>query len=381
MLISVASAFIVSRLIFYLTALFATTFIPAVSPNGPAADLIEVSWQWDGFWYSNIITEGYSWNPDTHSNVAFFPLFPMLVRLLADAFGGADIYIVVVMLNHVLFLWALTAVWLYAEGKAGPDAAGRTVLLLSLFPTAFFFSAGYSESVFLLMCATSLALLHRRRFFGAGVAGLLASLARPAGVLLIVPYAIEVWRDRAGAKRPTGWLRKVAPAVLIPMGIGLYALYLGTRFSDPLVFSKAQQAWGREMTFPLLALGRATVAVVAPQSHALPFFMNIVNVAASIGALALAAALWKADASGAAFVTLAVLVYLTYPVGPGSAAWDPWQGNSIQSMARYVSTLFPMFLPIARWAWKPQRMAVVAGVFVTLQVMLAALFMRGHYVF
>jgi hypothetical protein len=381
MLLSVGGAFLVSRLIFYLTALFATAFIPAVTAVEAPSDLIGVSWQWDGFWFLSIINDGYSWQPGVHSNVAFFPLYPMLVRLVSEVFSTSSVLTVGVMVNHVVSLLAFVAVWFYAEHTANREVAGRTVLLLSVFPTAFFFSAGYSEPVFLLSCASCLVLLQRGKLLLAGTAGLFASLARPAGLLLVIPYAIVLWRGRSSTHGPLQWLSKVAPAALIGLGIGLYALFLATRFGEPLAFSLAQRAWGREMTFPLLALGRGALAMAAPQAHALPFYMNILNVACSIGALGLAFVAWKREVLGATFVALAVLAYLTYPVGPGAAAWDPWQGNSLQSMARYVTTLFPIFVPLAEWGAKPQRFAVLCCCFVALHVVLAALFMRGHYVF
>ena len=380
MLIGVVTAFVVSRLIFYLTALFAVTFIPESATANGASDLVGVSWQWDGEWFFGIITDGYSWNPEAHSNVAFFPLFPMLVRVAAAVLPGS-VLTAGVMLNHVVFFAALVAVWFYAEGRAGARVAGRTVLLLSIFPTAFFFSAAYSEPVFLLACAAALTFMHRGNFVLAGIAGMFASAARPAGLLLAIPYLVLVWRSRDGEWSRRDWLTKLAPVALVGIGIGLYAVYLGVQFGEPLAFSKAQQAWGREMTFPLLALGRAAVALAASQPHELPFFMNIVNVTASIGALWVAVRMWRTDPAGAAFVILALLAYLTYPVGPGSAAWDPWQGNSIQSMGRYVATLFPIFVPMARWGAKPERFGALCAAFVVVHVVLGALFMRGHYVF
>ncbi|MDQ4095297.1 MAG: hypothetical protein M3174_03705, partial [Actinomycetota bacterium] len=196
MFLGVVGAFVVSRLIFYLTALFATTFIGAVSTPAAPSALIGVSWQWDGFWYSTIIEGGYSWQPGVHSNVAFFPLFPMIVRAVSDVFTATSFYTLGVIANHVIFFLALIGVWFYAEGKAGRDVATRTVFLVSLFPTALFYSAAYSEPVFLLTCALSLGALHRRDYLIAGVAGLFASLARPAGLLLVIPYAVELWRDR-----------------------------------------------------------------------------------------------------------------------------------------------------------------------------------------
>lgn len=380
MLRSVTAAFIVSRLIFYVTAAFALQFVPESATSNGASDLIGVSWQWDGEWFFGIITDGYSWNPDAQSNVAFFPLFPMLVRAAAEVLPGS-VMGVGVLVNHLVFFAALVAVWYYAEGRAGTLVAGRTVLLLSVFPTAFFFSAAYSEPVFLLACASSLAFMHRGNLVLAGVAGLFASLARPAGVLLAVPYLLLLWRSRDDEWEWRDWLPKLAPVVLIGAGIGLYALYLGIRFGEPLAFSETQQAWGREMTFPLLALGRAAVAIGASQPHEVPFFMNIVNVTLSLGALYIAIKMWRTEPAGATFVLLALLAYLTYPVGPGSAAWDPWQGNSIQSMGRYVATLFPVFVPLARWGAKAERFGALCAGSVVIHVVLAALFMRGHYVF
>ncbi|HUJ72186.1 MAG TPA: hypothetical protein VLZ30_08065, partial [Verrucomicrobiae bacterium] len=51
----------------------------------PVASRSALDWlnQWDTRWYLSIIRQGYSYHPGMECNVAFFPLYPMLVRLLS----------------------------------------------------------------------------------------------------------------------------------------------------------------------------------------------------------------------------------------------------------------------------------------------------------
>ena len=66
-----------------------------------------------------------------------------------------------------------------ASARFGAEAAFRCVLLLSVFPFAFYFSAVYSESLFLLLAVASLYLGERGRW--AGGLALRAPLRRHAG--------------------------------------------------------------------------------------------------------------------------------------------------------------------------------------------------------
>ena len=67
------------------------------------------------------------------------------------------------------------------------DAARRTVVLIAFFPAAVFFSAAYTESLFLALSVGVLLAARRERWALAGALGALAAATRSMGVLLIVP--------------------------------------------------------------------------------------------------------------------------------------------------------------------------------------------------
>ena len=99
---------------------------------------------WDGQHYLLLADYGYSHWQDSDS---FYPLFPTLVWLLGYV---VSLPVAAVLLNIVfsaglfLFVYRLGA-------RFGCPRPGLAVLLLAAFPTAFFFSAFYTEPLFLFL--------------------------------------------------------------------------------------------------------------------------------------------------------------------------------------------------------------------------------------
>ncbi len=277
-------------------------------------------------------------------------------------------YLAGVLVTNLALLLALFAVWLYAESFGGPGIARRTVLLLAMFPASFFFSAAYSESVFLLVSAWTLLFLRRDRFALAGATGFLAALSRPPGLYVGIPFLIEAWQHgRPGVGRIA---RRLCWIVLIPAGLGVFMLYLWRKFDDPFLFLTAQGAWNHTREFPLFSLTDSVHLMISRDGTHVAQLMNVVNTSAAIFALALGIALLRRNLGGGLFVLAGVLVPLTFPI----------EGSPSISLARYVVVLFPMFVPLARWASRRWVLLVLTLLFVPLQVLLAALFIRWYWV-
>ena len=205
--------------------------------------------QWDSGWYHRIASSGYSYAAGEQSTVAFFPAYPLAIqgmRVLVD-----DPYVagIVVTLASGMAVAALFALWL--RPRLSPAAAWTALLAFLLFPYAFFiYGVVYADALFVAALLGAFLLLDGDHPVLAGLAGAVATAARPVGVVLIVGLAVRAL-ERRGAFRPAGggWIdwRRARPAdagvLLSVLGLAAWCLYLWARFDDPFAFASAQGAW------------------------------------------------------------------------------------------------------------------------------------------
>jgi hypothetical protein len=351
------------------SAAVAAAFVPLdhlgiEHPSVPA--LIEASWRWDANWFLSIIRHGYEWHPQAASNVAFFPLYPMVVRALDALVPGDQALWIGVLVNHLFFFLSLCVIWIYAGRVIGPAGARRAVALVCFFPGSLFFSAAYSEALFLLATAGALTLLQMERPLAGGLAGGLAALTRSTGLLLVIPFGLS-------ANRPTssGHARRFAAIAPIVLALIAFMGYLAIRFDDPFAFVRAQAHWGREIyAFPVtLARGVRGLSRLRVLSG-VDYLMNAVDLAVGIGAIGLCVYWWRKDRPGVAYSSAALLVPLTLPAA----------GYPMGSMTRFAAVLFPLFVGLAEWARDKRRMTALLLVFTVLFALLVALFTRLYHV-
>ena len=199
---------------------------------------------WDGFWYSLIAEYGYGVHP---AATAFWPLYPWSMQFVADAFG-MQVESAGLILANVAFFAALVVLYRLTRLEWGEAVARRTVWLLAFFPTAFFFSAVYSESFFLLFTLLAFYWSRTGKWWQAGLAGLLAALTRNVGVLLTVPLALMFLRQYGW--RPRAWSPKAAALALPAAGAVIFLLYLRQEYGNPFITLDAQTGWARIRAMP-----------------------------------------------------------------------------------------------------------------------------------
>jgi hypothetical protein len=246
-------SFAFSRLLFLGAGALAAAYLPRADPAGDPLEppgLLSYWAHWDGAWFSQIATEGYG--EMAPASTAFFPLYPMLIRLGTVFGGGAALWGVLISLLATPF--ALFFLYRIAEKLYDRRAARAATLALAFFPTAFFLNAVYSEALFLALSTGAVwAALVRRNLLLAGALGALAAATRNLGVILVLPLLFEWLRHR----REFGW-SGLAGVALIPAGFLGYVAFLWGRFGDPLVSARQQEEhWGRELANPFATLGDA----------------------------------------------------------------------------------------------------------------------------
>jgi len=212
----------------------------------PHFPLLEMWAQWDAEHYVNIAVTGYQPPSDSFSNIAFFPLYPLLIRLVLIAVGNVNTEtgaIVGVVISNVALFIAL----LYFSALVARDfslsLARRAALYVLVFPTTLFLSSVYAEPVFLAAAVASLYHARAGEWSRAGLAGAIAALTRPFGVLLVIPIAIELYRRRAPIR---AWPALIGP----PVGLAVFVGYLWWLFGDPLAYFHAGASWGRGFHAP-----------------------------------------------------------------------------------------------------------------------------------
>lgn len=219
--------------------------------------------RYDAGWYLTIARRGYDWRPELRGrqqNIAFFPVYPALMRVGGDAvtvvakatrdpelFGGGNARVLWggVLVSIMCFGLALRRVFRLAEvEQLDRQASARAVVLLAAYPFALFYSAPYSESAYLLASVSTVLAWSTGGLRAAGVWGILTGLVRSNGwtlsaALLVGLLAESRYRDRARGR--------LLVAVCPILGAALFSAYTWHATGDPFEWVRAQQGWGRQV--------------------------------------------------------------------------------------------------------------------------------------
>lgn len=212
---------------------------------------------WDASWYARIAEHGYAPLPD--ESIRFFPLIPVLTRGLADVTPFDERAALVVVANASALALGLLLYRLVRLETGDAALARRSVWLVALAPPAYVFVMGYTEATASVLAVATFLALRTRRWGWAALAGALAGLARPVGVLLVVPAAIEAARSWR-AVRPRERFRRLVALVAPAAGAGVYLGWVQLHFGDWLLPLRIQRRHNLRGSFanPITTLDHAT---------------------------------------------------------------------------------------------------------------------------
>ena len=360
-------------LVAYLAAglLADSPFVPLYHLRGTDNVLLDVfGSRWDTGFYVSIAEEGYRYQGVPLPSVAFFPLYPLFMRALGSLVG--DALVAGILISNTALLLATMLLYRLADESWGQAVAERTIWYFLIFPTAFFGTAVYSESLFLLAAIGALYFARRGFWEVAALLGIAASLTRLTG-LIVAPMLLAEWWMQHGSRPAEERPPRLAPlaAAVVPLGTLAYAAYLNRVFGDPLAFVHGAAAWARQPQSPLVTIaallqtpeGGWWAAMLAGRVHPDNWLdLAFVLLFMVLGVVLLVQRRW----SEGLYVTLGTAVALS--------------SGLLMSQRRYVWALFPAFILLAQWGDRPWVDRLITALSLLLLGVFTALFANGYWV-
>jgi hypothetical protein len=317
--------FLITRLILIAVACYAINRIPGARADGwnlpVSSDFLNMWSHFDGRWYFDIAKNGYQLLPNQQCNVAFSPLYPMLMRFGGWFAGGSDeAYLLSgIFISNLSLLIAIgyTMALLLRSGRDRKTAALAAWYIL-IFPTSFFLSAVYPMSLFMALASAAFYHAQSREWTLVGILAGLAALTRPDGVLLTAGLAVEFLLQFRRVK-----IHQALPLLCGPLATLGWLGFQYQAFGDPLAFMTVQKQWNSCPLATVLHSSHAVLQLLPPFAFAVLAIM----------------AIWNLRPSLTVFYMLMLGVMLN-----ASRYW---------SITRFVLVLFPAFMMLAlagrRW--------------------------------
>ncbi len=335
--------------------------------------VINPPWLWsranfDGMHYLDIARKGYSLYQQ-----AFFPLYSKLITFLTPFFGGRNLvagWTVSLTCLYLALLFFYKLIKLDFSGKV----AKRTLIYLLLFPTAFFFSMVYTESLFFFLIIASFYFARTKKWWLAGIFGALASATRLPGIFLFPALLVEWWQQKKmenGKWRIENLATSFLPILLVPLGLVYYMRYLAIHYGDPLMFAHVQTFFGAGRSADKIILlyqvfWRYFKMLVTVDKQTLVYFVVVLEFLAAVS-----------------FLILTIFTYLkhwySYFTFMALALIAPTLTGTLSSVPRYVLVLFPGFILLAVYSEKYRWLKILYPVIaIPLFIFCLILFTRGY---
>ena len=373
------------RFLLFLIAFVAILVIPKFGSSFPYANTVLEptklpSWVWsfgnfDGVHYLRIAQNGYS---DAYYQ-AFFPLFPLLIRffnffprqaaLNTQIFVDPSYFYTAIILVNLLLLMSIFVIGKIVDKK---NFVWSVLLLLS-FPTAFYFGAVYTESLFLIELLLFALFLKNKKYVFAAIAALFASATRLIGVILPLVLLFDVVKnehllqDRSWKK---GFNKLILPLLISPLGLAGFMWYLWARFGNPLSFIGVQSGFGAgRSSLPIITLPQVFfryLKMFATVESSYQLFS--VSLEFSFALLGIFLLIWGFKKVNFSWWLFSALVYLL-----------PTLTGTFSSIPRYLIFSYLVFIPALLKLSTVTRKALVIGMSI-IQFILITLFTRGYWI-
>jgi len=289
--------------------------------------LLSIWGVWDTGYYLDIVKNGYNIKLGVdemtmgQGNYAFFPLYPLSVKLVDFLFNSP--YFSGLLVSNICLILAAFVLYKLVSIDYKEKVAKRSVIFLFLFPTSFILSGFFSESLFLLLLLLVFYYTRKREWCLSSVFGFLLTLTRPLGILVFIPVVYEYLKDKEFRYKNIDY--KALYLFLFPLALILFLSYVNYLTGDYLNYYIIQSSgWGHILSNPILVLFSSLISKDIFQ------FVNVLIILFFLGVF-----LFRIHKIRISYTLIAVLLFI-FPLLTGPVA--------INSILRYLLPIFPIYI-------------------------------------
>ncbi len=346
---------------------FAFAYITYTLLSNKFPDSIISIWNvWDTQHYLEIAEFGYTSSTVDERNlqIVFFPLYPYVIKVFSLVFKNYLLSSLLVsnLAYAALVFYLFKLVTLDRES----EDAFRSVIYISVFPTAIFLHAGYTESLFLALTIASFYYARREKWAFAGILGMLAAATRVSGIILF-PVLIVEYMHQSGFK-----IREIRKNILwlavIALGFVFYLAVNYATFGDPLKFLEIQnQHWHKRLDWPYKGFLYAVGSIFWREPGS-AVMVGVAEPAFAVGSLLLIIYSFFRIRLSYCLYALATFLIVT-----STSFW--------LSIPRYMLSIFPIFIALALLGSRRALNYTIIFISITLYTFLLIQYVRFVWAF
>ena len=324
--VKLAILIVIAAKILVLSIGYVVTYLNT-GPASPLTIFMDMFNHWDTPHYVYIAENWYVNTGDPANFIVFFPLYPILIRLFTVDLNCINFSAIIV--SNICSLIAFFYLYKLAKLEFNDGVAVKAVLFLSVFPTAYFLSAPYTEGLFFALVIGSLYYARLGKWQFAGLISLFAALTRIAGLLLLPVLLFEYFHQK-------GWKpRKIGMNILwIFLSLAGFFIYLGINnqvTGNPFTFMTIEATHWNNRLEPWTGLTSAyswAVTASYPDNITIGFAPLAFAV---FGLLMVGVSVWRRLRP-----VYTVYMFLSWVLAVSTSWWI--------SVPRYAMAMFPMFI-------------------------------------
>jgi len=347
------------------TFAFAFAAYVVIQNRFPSA-LLDLWNTWDAQHYIDIAKYGYTSSTvdERNLNIVFFPLFPLLTSLFALVFQ--DYLVSALIVSNLAYGAAVYYLYKLVNIDFESDDAYRSVIYFSIFPTAYFMHAVYTESLFLALTIASFYYSRKQRWMLSGVIGMLAATTRITGILLLPVLVIEYLSQREYKIRS---IRKdIIWIGVIGLGLVSYLIINYIVNGDPFHFMVIQREhWHKKLAIPYEGLIRGWELVTDKNPAESLLVSWAETVFAALGLVLIIISFFRIRLS-----------YSLYALATWLVATSTWFWLSIP---RYTLSIFPIFIVMALLGRRKDLHFLITFISILFYALFLSVFVRFRWAF